>query len=118
MKQIKTIAVLCILLPVAAFAQAITPRVDQRQANQQARIEQGVNSGSLTPREAMRLERGQQHVANMALRAKSDGVVTRQERGRLHHAQEVQSQRIYSQKHDRQHDYNRNGRVDRLASRY
>lgn len=117
MKHIKTIAALCILLPVAAFAQASTPRVEQRQVNQQARIEQGVNSGSLTPREAMRLERGQRHVEHMALRAKSDGVVTRHERANLQHAQNVQSQRIYDQKHDRQHDYNHNGRVDRLASR-
>jgi len=112
MKHIKTIAALCILLPVAAFAQAGMPRVDQ-----QARIEQGVNAGSLTPREAMRLERGQRQVEHMALRAKSDGVVTRHERANLQHAQNVQGRRIYDQKHDRQHDYKHNGRVDRLASR-
>ena len=48
---------------------------------------------------------------------KSEGVVTRQERGRLHHAQDVQSRRLYAQKHDRQHDYNHNGRIDRPARR-
>lgn len=113
MKMIKTVAVLAIALPTLAFAQANSPRVDQRQANQEQRIDQGVASGSLTQREANRLERGQQHVDNMENRAKADGVVTRGERARLHQAQDAQSARIYRQKHDRQHDYNHNGRVDR-----
>lgn len=117
MKIVKTIAVLSLVLPALAFAQANTPRVDQRQANQERRIDQGVASGSLTEREANRLDRGQQHVDNMENRAKSDGVVTRGERARLHQAQEVQSRRIYAQKHDRQHDYNHNGRVDRPRRR-
>ena len=113
MKIVKTIAVLSLVLPALAFAQANTPRVDQRQANQEQRIDQGVASGSLTQREANRLDRGQQRVDNMENRAKADGVVTRGERARLHQAQDVQSRRIYNQKHDRQHDYNHNGRVDR-----
>jgi len=112
MKKTKAIVVLATLLPVLAFAQANTPRIDQRQANQEQRIDQGVASGSLTQREANRLERGQQHVENMETRAKSDGVVTRRERARLEHAENVQSRHIYEQKHDRQHDYNHNGVVD------
>lgn len=113
MKIIKTLVAVAAILPLLAFAQANTPGVDQRQANQERRIDQGVASGSLTHREANRLERGQQRVANMEARAKADGVVTRGERARLQHAQNVQNKRIYQQKHDRQHDYNHNGRVDR-----
>ncbi|MBL8429597.1 MAG: hypothetical protein JNJ95_06885 [Dechloromonas sp.] len=113
MKIIKTLAVLSMVLPAIAFAQANTPGVDQRQANQERRIDQGVASGSLTQREANRLDRGQDRVDNMENRAKSDGVVTRGERARLNQAQDRQSARIYRQKHDRQHDYNHNGRVDR-----
>ena len=113
MKSIKAVVAVAIALPVLAFAQANTPRVDQRQANQEQRIDQGFASGSLTQREANRMERGQQHVDNMENRAKSDGVVTARERARLHQAQDVQSARIHRQKHDRQHDYNPNGRVDR-----
>ncbi|PKO87198.1 MAG: hypothetical protein CVU18_11580 [Betaproteobacteria bacterium HGW-Betaproteobacteria-12] len=105
------------IVPAMAFAQANTPRVDQRQLNQESRIDQGVASGSLTAREANRLERGQQHVDNVEARAKSDGVVTRREGARLDHAQDVQSRRIAVQKHDRQHDYNHNGRIDRPARR-
>jgi len=117
MKMTKTLAALCIILPLAALAQTGTPRVDQRQANQEARIQQGVNSGSLTQREANHLQRGQLRVDNMEARANSDGVVTRQERARLQHAQNEQSRNINQQKHDRQHDYNHNGRVDRQRRR-
>lgn len=117
MKNFKMLVAVALSLPVLAFAQTNTPRVDQRQANQEQRIDQGVASGSLTQREANRLDRGQQHVDNMENRAKADGVVTRQERVRLHQAQDVQSRRIYAQKHDRQHDYNHNGRVDRPRRR-
>lgn len=88
------------VLPV--FAQS-TPVIDQRQANQEARIQQGVASGELTPREAARLEKGQAHVANMEAKAKADGVVTSKERARIHRAQDRQSTRIHHQKHDRQH---------------
>ncbi len=113
MKIIKQLAVLSLVLPALAFAQANTPGVDQRQANQERRIDQGVASGSLTEREARRLDRGQERVERIENRAKADGVVTGRERARLHQAQDVQSRRIYNQKHDRQHDYNHNGRVDR-----
>ncbi len=117
MNTIKTIIALGIVLPGLAFAQAGTPRVDQRQANQERRIDQGAASGSLTQRESARLDQGQQHVDNMENRAKSDGVVTRQERSRLHHAQDVQNRHIARQTHDRQHDFNHNGRVDRPRAR-
>nr|MBL8412573.1 hypothetical protein [Dechloromonas sp.] len=113
MKPRHILAALVVVVPAFAFAQANTPRVDQRQANQEQRIDQGVASGSLTQREANRLGNGQARVDNIENRAKSDGVVTRQERAHLHHAQEKQSHRIYAQKHDRQHDYNHNGRTDR-----
>lgn len=113
MKVSHSLIALVAILPSLVFAQANTPRVDQRQINQERRIDQGVTSGSLTRYEANRLERGQQHITNMETRAKADGVVTQKESAHLHHAQDVQSERIYAQKHDRQHDYNHNGRVDR-----
>ncbi len=118
MKTIKALAAIAIVLPTLAFAQANTPGIDQRQANQEMRIQQGVASGSLTPREANRLERGQQHVDRMENRAMADGVVTRQERARLHQAQGVQSRQIARQKHDRQHDFNHDGMRDRPMRRH
>ena len=42
-----------------AFAQTATPVVDQKAANQQQRINQGVASGELTRGEAVRLQKRQ-----------------------------------------------------------
>lgn len=81
---------------------AATPGVDMRQDNQQKRIDQGVQSGQLNQKETARMEKGQTHVDNMEAKAKSDGVVTKEERRRLHHAQNNESQRIHRQKHDAQ----------------
>ena len=84
-----------------AYGQAETPGIDQRQANQEQRIDQGITSGQLTQREAGRLEQ-QQHINTMENKAKSDGVVTQKERTRIHAAQDKASKKIYRQKHDRQ----------------
>lgn len=85
-----------------AVAQSTTPGVDARQANQEQRIQQGVSSGQLSPNETYRLEQGQARVQNLESKTKSDGIVTNAERARIQGAQDVQSRRIYNQKHDAQ----------------
>lgn len=118
--KIKTIvaALFVSALSLPALAQtSSTPRIDQRQANQQQRIDQGAQSGALTEKEAARLDKGQAHVQNMENKAAADGKVTAKEKVRIEHAQDVQSKRIYRQKHDRQHDFNHDGRKDRPARR-
>ena len=89
-----------VALPVAA--QTATPRVDQRQANQEARIQQGVQSGALTNKEAARLEKGQARVQKMENKAVADGKVTAKERARIEKAQDRQSRKIAREKHDKQ----------------
>ena len=78
---------------ISALAQN-TPNVDKREANQQKRIDQGVQSGQLTNKEAARLEKGQAKVDKIEAKAKADGVVTAKERNRLHKAQDHQSKKI------------------------
>jgi hypothetical protein len=102
-----------VALPV--LAQTNTPAVDQRQANQQQRIDQGVKSGELTAKEAARLEKNQQRIQKMEDKAKADGKVTPKERVRLEKAQNVESKKIAREKHDRQHDRNHDGKMDRPA---
>jgi uncharacterized membrane protein YebE (DUF533 family) len=97
--------VLAAILAAAALplaAQTNTPRIDQREANQQARIQQGVQSGQLTPRETAKLEKGQAKVDTMEAKAKSDGVVTAKERKKITKAQNKQSRKIHREKHDKQ----------------
>jgi uncharacterized membrane protein YebE (DUF533 family) len=105
MKMVKFLAVAAlaaITWPALTQAQS-TPRIDQRQENQDRRIDQGVASGQLTEREAARLEKGQAHVQQMENQALADGTVTKRERARIERAQNRQSRRIARQKHDRQH---------------
>jgi hypothetical protein len=87
-------------LPLAA--QTSTPRVDQREVNQQQRIEQGMNSGQLTPKETAKLEKGEAKIDKMEAKAKSDGKVTDKERKKLTKAQNKESKKIYKEKHDKQ----------------
>lgn len=113
-RSLFAVAALASLLAAPVFAQGTTaPRADVRQANQDARIDQGVQSGSLTKREAARLEKGQQHVQNLENKALADGKVTKAEKARIEVAQDKQSARIAKQKHDRQHDKNHDGKIDK-----
>ena len=97
-------AVLCAAaLPALAQGTSSTPRIDQRQANQERRIEQGEKSGQLTPREAARLRKGQAHIQTMENKAVADGKVTPKEREKIEQAQNRQSRKIHREKHDAQH---------------
>ena len=96
----------------AVFAQATstpvvkdptaTPGLDQRQAQQQNRIEQGVASGQLNKKETVRLEKREGKLEADKLIAKSDGKVTKQERKKLRREANRDSKAIYKQKHDKQ----------------
>lgn len=105
-KPLIVTAVLAALVPTA-YAQnqdpAATPGIDKRQDVQQKRIDKGVESGQLNSREVSRLERHQQHIQKMETNAKADGTVTKNERVRIHHAQDQESRHIRREKHDRQH---------------
>ncbi len=73
-----------------------------RNINQEKRIENGLQSGALTTREAGRLEAGQARVNHLEARAGSDGHVGAAEQARLQKAENRQSRHIYRQKHDAQ----------------
>ena len=86
-----------------AFAQGAvpaTPRIDQREASQQARIDAGVASGQLSRREARRLEREQAQIHAAERQAKADGIVTPRERRQLERMQEQASVNIRAALHD------------------
>ena len=91
-----------LLMAGMAFAQAETPVIDQRQANQEQRIDKGIASGQLNEREASRLNKQQGHINKMEDRAKSDGVMTKKERARIGAAQNRASRHVAREKHDRQ----------------
>ena len=87
--------------PSSASSQRMQADV-QRNVNQQQRIEQGIQSGQLTNREAAKLERGQARVNRAEARAGADGKVGPNEQRRIQKAENRQSKRIYREKHDAQ----------------
>jgi hypothetical protein len=75
----------------------------QRDANQQQRIENGLESGQLSTREAGRLEREQQAIDRQQAHAlKSGGSLSPQEQARIQREQNAASRSVYRQKHDAQ----------------
>ena len=101
-KMLLAISGMMLLMAGVAYANAETPRIDQRQANQERRIDQGIASGGLNEKEAARLNKQQGHIDNMENKAKADGTVTKKERAKIKHAQDRASGHIAREKHDRQ----------------
>lgn len=79
-----------------------TPRVNQRQHHQHARVRHGVASGELTRREAAKAIHDQRHIRRAERRVKADDHVTRRERARLHRQQNQASRELRRNKHDAQ----------------
>jgi polyhydroxyalkanoate synthesis regulator phasin len=78
------------------------PGVNARQVRQQERIGQGIKSGELTGKEAVRLEREERAVRVEERAYKADGKLTPAERKDLHQDLNKVSSDIYKQKHDGQ----------------
>lgn len=78
------------------------PRINARQQVQRERIQQGVRSGELTRREAVRVREDQRDIRQLERAYKSDGELTRGERRDLTHEQNQASREIYREKHDAQ----------------
>lgn len=87
-------------MSLAGAAQAQT--VDQRHADQQARITQGVESGQLTGREARRDERQQGRIdaTEARMRARNGGSLNYAQRARLQARESRASAHIYRTKHN------------------
>jgi hypothetical protein len=89
-------------LPVAASAAPWTP-INQRQANLEHRIDQGVRTGDLNRREAQRLRERFRELARLESHyRRSGGRLTMAERADLNARFDQLSQRIYAQRHDPQ----------------
>jgi len=82
-----------------AYAQGTTATVE-RDAKQQQRIEQGLQSGELTTKEAASLEKQEAKVETMQKNALRDGTLTPAEQARLDKAQNKVSADIYTDKHN------------------
>ena len=76
--------------------------IDWREANQQRRINQGLQSGQLTPQEFNRLEREQARIQAAESRMRADGRLDPRERARLNAMLDRSSRHIYRAEHNNQ----------------
>lgn len=76
--------------------------INQRKADQQHRIAQGVRSGQLTPHETAHLEHQERGInrEERAMRAQNNGHLTRQDKRVINRQQNAESRRIYRDKHN------------------
>jgi hypothetical protein len=76
--------------------------IDAREANQQRRIEQGIQSGTLTPAETKRLERREMSIERQEqrMRARDGGELTKHDRAVLNRRLDNTSRAIYRNKHN------------------
>lgn len=90
-------------LGILSATPAFAARADRRVVRQQARIEQGVKSGELTGREAVRLEVREQSIKRDIRRSRADdGKLDGFERARIERRQDRVNRDIFIQKHDGQ----------------
>ena len=99
--MLMTAALAALIVPAVA-QNTNSPGIDQRKDNQQQRIGEGVENGSLTAGEASRLEHKEAVINREEKNMKSDGNLSAAERARLQRQQSRVSRDIYRQKHDAQ----------------
>ena len=97
--RIAALLVLAAALPAGA-AGTNTPNLDQREVNQQRRIDQGASSGALTDHEAARLQHRETKLNNDEAAAKADGNVTPAERRKLQREANRDSHAVFRKKHN------------------
>jgi phage-related tail fiber protein len=97
----------CVLLAQTAPTVTPTPgrsdhNINARKTDQQDRIANGVQSGQLTAGETSHLEHQEAgfNKEEAGMRAQDNGKLTKQDRSTLHHQQNVESRRIYRDKHN------------------
>ena len=85
--------------PLSASSQRAQADV-QRNINQEKRIENGIQNGSLTNREVAKLEHGQAKVDHKEYVAGRDGKIGAKEQGRVQRTENRQSKKIHHEKND------------------
>jgi hypothetical protein len=124
-KNLMSTAAMAAMMIPAAWAQSAAPAqpvadgvaktkttIHERKDNQQQRIGEGVENGSLTAAEAGRLEKKEAAINKETHLMKKDGDFTAAERAKVQRQQSAVSTQIYNQKHDAQHQSAGRGEVE------
>ena len=96
---VSTLIAGCLSVSIVS-AQTKTPVINERQKNQERRIEQGEKSGQLTNKEATKLQNDENQIQQQKQAEKTAGTVTPVERKQLRKEENQTSKEIYNKKHN------------------
>jgi uncharacterized membrane protein YebE (DUF533 family) len=112
-KMLIAVSAITLLMTGMAYAQAKPPvsdqpqmnqkqhlDIDQRLIHQRQRIDQGIARKTLTEQEVTLLNKEEEEIKRMVAEAKSDGVVTKEEKAKIMAALDHASSNIKGEKHD------------------
>lgn len=103
MKTLALVTTLTAALLSTSLAQAggtRSPLVDKREQHQVQRLKNGIKSGALTGKEALRSMGDQVRIRRHEKHFKSDGNLTGKERAKLHRALNHSGRRLHQRKHN------------------
>jgi len=102
MRFARTVTIAALGLSLSGvYAFADDKNIDKRQARQQHRIAEGIEKGTLSPREAAMLERQETRINQLEAKMRKDGDgLSKKERAELERLLNSESHRIYKAKHD------------------
>ena len=99
--RIASIAAVVSLGLVLSSAPAFAQNVNKRQAHQQHRIAEGIENGTLTPKETARLEKQEARINQLEAKDRqSGGGLSPKERNELNRLLNSESHKIYVAKHN------------------
>jgi hypothetical protein len=99
----KNLSIFFVTLMVIVFLSAVesnAERIGKRDVRQHERIEDGIEDGSITIREAKILSSEQHRIDNQKDRAMRDGHLSKRERMRLEQRQDLANRHIYRMRHN------------------
>jgi Spy/CpxP family protein refolding chaperone len=100
MKLARAVTIVSLGLTLGATP-AFAQNLNKREARQQHRIAEGIENGTLTPKETARLERQEARIKELQEKdRKSGGGLSPKEREELNRLLNLESHRIYAAKHD------------------
>lgn len=91
---------ICLMIVTLSFSAMGQGRVDQRQENQEQRIDQGQENGSLRNGEVRKLERQQNRIDKRETHLKADGDFTARDKVKMERMQDRASRNIGRKKHN------------------
>lgn len=89
-----------VLTPNLAFSKENGMQIHNRLIRQQQRIEQGIDSGTLSRKEAKTLKKEQRRIRKLVRTFRSDGRLSKAERKKIKKKLDVAGNRIWSLKHN------------------